>query len=259
MKKNTFSVIIVPHDLKKTRTYKVPYPLFYTFVVVAGIGLVVLIVFIATYGRVLLKAREAVELEKQVEELTKRAEKVAELRRNIARMRELDLQIRQMLGLPIDTQMVAEKELIASAEDIPSDRISAAHDQLLKSIPTFWPVRGFITRGFSISGGKGSPNYHPGIDIAVDEGTPVLAAASGVVVETGWDDIYGYYVVIDHGFGLKTLYGHNERVVVMKDERVVRGQTIAYSGNTGRSTAPHLHFEVIKDNVPVDPMKYLLK
>ena len=64
---------------------------------------------------------------------------------------------------------------------------------------------------------------------------------------------------IDHGYGIKTLYGHNDRLVVMRGERVGRGQTIAYSGNTGRSSAPHLHFEVLQDNVNADPLKYLLK
>jgi murein DD-endopeptidase MepM/ murein hydrolase activator NlpD len=71
--------------------------------------------------------------------------------------------------------------------------------------------------------------------------------------------VYGYYVKIDHGYGIKTLYGHNERLVVMKGERVGRGQTIAYSGNTGKSTAPHVHFEVTQNNVYVDPLKYLLQ
>jgi len=259
MNKNTFSVIIVPHDLKKTRTYRVPYFLFYTFLVLVGVGLVILIIFVATYGRILLKAREAVILEKQVEELTRRTEKMGELRRNLARLRAMDLKIKQLLGVPVDTQLVASAEVIRSENEISAAPLTASQSQLLRSIPTFWPVRGFITKAFNVTGGKSSPSYHPGIDIAVDEGTPVVASAGGVVIERGWDDIYGYYVVIDHGFGLKTLYGHNERVVVMKGERVARGQTIAYSGNTGRSTAPHLHFEVLKDNVPVDPMKYLLK
>lgn len=259
MNKDTFSIIIVPHDLKKTRTYRVPYALFYTFMVLIGVGLVVLIIFVATYGKILLKARESVILEKQVQELTKRTEKLGELRRNLARLRSMDIQIKQLLGVPIDTQLVAESSVATSEEEIKANPISASQRQLLGSMPTFWPVRGFITKGFNIAGGKSSASYHPGIDIAVDEGTPVVASASGVVIERGWDDIYGYYVVIDHGFGLKTLYGHNERVVVMKGEKVARGQTIAYAGNTGHSTAPHLHFEVLKDNVPVDPMKYLLK
>jgi murein DD-endopeptidase MepM/ murein hydrolase activator NlpD len=79
------------------------------------------------------------------------------------------------------------------------------------------------------------------------------------VTEAGWDDAYGYYVQIDHGYGIKTLYAHADMLVVSKGERVAQGQTIAYSGNTGRSTAPHLHFQVTQNNVPVDPLKYLLE
>jgi murein DD-endopeptidase MepM/ murein hydrolase activator NlpD len=130
---------------------------------------------------------------------------------------------------------------------------------VLQALPSFWPVRGYITRGFSVAGGEGDPHYHPGVDIAVDRGIPVRAAAAGYVVEAAWDDTYGFYVVIDHGYGIKTLYGHNDRLVVISGERVGRGQTIAYSGSTGRSTAPHLHFAVMRGGVYVDPLEYLLQ
>ena len=259
MKKDTFSIIIVPHDLKKTRTYKMPYSLFYLLVVLLAIGLVVIIIFVATYGRILLQAREAAGLEKQVEELTRRAEMMGELRRNLAHMTAMNMQIRRMLGIATDTASAGEGGGKIDRSRAESMAYGIDRNQMLRSIPTFWPVRGYITRGFSVAGGKNSSTYHPGIDIAVDVGTPVLASASGVVTEAGWDDTYGYYVEIDHGFGLKTLYGHNQRVVVKKDERVVRGQTIAYSGNTGKSSAPHLHFEITRDNVPVNPLDYLLK
>ena len=132
-------------------------------------------------------------------------------------------------------------------------------EYILRALPTFWPVRGYITRGFHIAGGEDDPQYHPGIDIGVDRGTPVRAAAPGDVIEGGWDDTYGFYVMVDHGYGIKTLYGHNDRLVVMKGERVGRGQTIAYAGSTGLSTAPHLHFAVIRDGIHVDPLEYLLQ
>jgi murein DD-endopeptidase MepM/ murein hydrolase activator NlpD len=130
---------------------------------------------------------------------------------------------------------------------------------MLRAIPTFWPVRGFITQRFNAAGSTREALFHGGIDIAVDRGTPVRAAASGYVTEAGWDESYGYYVQIDHGYGIKTLYAHADMLVVMDGERVEQGQTIAYSGNTGKSTAPHLHFQVTQNNVPVDPLKYLLQ
>jgi murein DD-endopeptidase MepM/ murein hydrolase activator NlpD len=257
MKKGTFSIIIVPHDIKKTRTFRVPYGLFYSLLAIVGVGAVVLIVFVATYGKLLVKAREAVIYERQVDELTKRNEQVGELLRNFSKLRAMDLQIRTMLGLelsPQDSVIVknTEAQELAEADDLGDDEM-----QMLRSIPSSWPVRGYITKGFSIGSGEKDEQYHPGIDIAVDRGTPVRAAASGYVTEAGYDDVYGHYVWLDHGYGIKTLYGHNDRLVVMRGERVGRGQTIAYSGNSGKSTAPHLHFEVVQNNRPVDPMKYL--
>ncbi len=256
MKRGTFSVIVVPHDLKKTRTYRVPYRLFYVLVTLLGITAVVLIVFVATYGRLLIKTRETVMLERQVDELSRRNERIGELTRNLARLHEMDGRIRGMLGM--DTK---DGDTVASAGVALSDDrgFDEEREQVLMATPTFWPVKGYITKGYSVKGGEGSRQYHRGIDIAVERGTPVKASANGEVSDAGWDDTYGYYVVLDHGYGIKTLYGHNERLVVMKGERVGRGQTIAFSGNTGRSTAPHLHFEVSRNNIAVDPLKYLLK
>ena len=121
-----------------------------------------------------------------------------------------------------------------------------------------WPLKGYVTREFRVSPGDKTEQYHPGIDIAAQRNTPVRAAAEGVVTTSGWDETYGYLVVIDHGFGIASLYGHNSRNLVSVGDRVDRGQTIAFLGSTGKSTAPHLHFEVRKNDVPVDPRKYLL-
>ncbi len=99
--------------------------------------------------------------------------------------------------------------------------------------------------------------YHSGIDIGVDEGTPVHAADGGVVVWSGWMGGYGYAVVIDHGNGLSTLYGHNSELAVDEGQSVAKGQVISYAGSTGNSTGPHVHFEVRVNGDPVDPMGYL--
>ncbi|MBN1163367.1 MAG: M23 family metallopeptidase [Candidatus Krumholzibacteriota bacterium] len=259
MKKDTFSVIIVPHDVNKTRTYKVPYSLLYVMLTFLIIGTVSLVIFIATYGRLLVKTRETILLEKQVAELTRRNEKINELMRNLAQIHAMDLKVRQMLGLDIDRADSLAMQSTGALEDQTDREVQNEKAQMLRAIPSFWPVRGFITKGFSIAGGEKDPNFHPGIDIGVERGVPVKAAASGYVLEASWNDIYGYFVRIDHGYGIKTLYGHNERLVVIRGERVGRGQTIAFSGNTGRSSAPHLHFEVTLNNNYVDPLKYLLQ
>lgn len=122
-----------------------------------------------------------------------------------------------------------------------------------------WPVQGVITSPF---GWRTHPIFgrqilHSGIDIGVDEGTVVHAADSGTVVYSGWISGYGYAVIIDHGNGLSTLYGHNSGLIVSEGQSVSKGEPIAYAGSTGNSTGPHVHFEVRQNGDPVDPLGYL--
>ncbi|MDY3973391.1 murein hydrolase activator EnvC [uncultured Veillonella sp.] len=122
-----------------------------------------------------------------------------------------------------------------------------------------WPVNGVITSDF---GWRTHPIFgrqilHSGIDIGVDEGTPVHSADSGVVAYSGWMDGYGYAVVVDHGNGISTLYGHNSDLAVSEGQTVSKGSVIAYAGSTGNSTGPHVHFEVRVNGDPVNPLGYL--
>ena len=116
-----------------------------------------------------------------------------------------------------------------------------------------WPVHGVLTSGFGWRWGR----MHEGVDIAVSNGTPVVAAKAGVVIVAGWMGGYGNLVVVDHGGGVATAYGHNTSVTVGVGQQVAQGQLIAYSGNTGHSTGPHVHFEVRINGGAVDPMGYL--
>jgi murein DD-endopeptidase MepM/ murein hydrolase activator NlpD len=116
-----------------------------------------------------------------------------------------------------------------------------------------WPVHGILTSGFGWRWGR----MHEGIDIAVSNGTPVVAAAAGTVIVAGWMGGYGNLVVVDHGGGISTAYGHNTSVTVGVGQQVAQGQLIAYSGSTGHSTGPHVHFEVRINGGAVDPMGYL--
>ncbi|WP_324715755.1 peptidoglycan DD-metalloendopeptidase family protein [Carboxydochorda subterranea] len=123
-----------------------------------------------------------------------------------------------------------------------------------------WPVQGPVTSSFgwrSSPFGSGEREFHEGVDIAVPVGTPVRAAASGVVIQAGWMGGFGYGVVIDHGGGLQTLYGHNRRLAVRVGQKVRRGQVISWSGSTGRSTGPHLDFRIKKDGRTIDPLTML--
>ncbi|MBE3599234.1 MAG: peptidoglycan DD-metalloendopeptidase family protein [Limnochordaceae bacterium] len=116
-----------------------------------------------------------------------------------------------------------------------------------------WPARGGISSPFGWRWGR----MHEGIDIAVNTGTPVRAAAPGRVVYARWGGSYGYLVSVDHGDGVETRYAHNSRIVVREGQAVRRGQVLAYSGNTGNSTGPHVHFEVRFRGRAVNPLAYL--
>ena len=123
------------------------------------------------------------------------------------------------------------------------------------STPTHWPlgVPGFVTRG-QIASGDGSGEAHSGIDIAVPLGSPVRAAGGGLVETAGTDSSYGLYVLVRHPDGYETLYGHASRLLVRDGDSVTAGQVIALSGSSGRSTAPHLHFEIRHNGTSIDPL-----
>lgn len=118
--------------------------------------------------------------------------------------------------------------------------------------PTTWPLteRGFITQTLL----EGEGGEHPGLDIAVPTDSYIRAAGPGTVVDVGEDPVYGRFVRLDHGGGYRTLYGHASATSVEMGQQVRRGEVIALSGSTGRSTAPHLHFEILLDGVAVDPL-----
>ena len=131
----------------------------------------------------------------------------------------------------------------------------------IASTPSIWPVKGWVTSDF---GYRRSPftfaaDFHPGVDIAASWGTPVVAPADGVVTFSGYKSGYGKTVIIDHGFGVVTQYGHASELFAQEGEKIKRGAKIALVGSTGHSTGPHLHYEIHVDSVPVDPMKYILK
>lgn len=119
--------------------------------------------------------------------------------------------------------------------------------------PSGAPAQGDFSSYYGARWGR----LHAGIDIANDVGTPITATAAGVVSSSGWEGAYGYCVTIDHGNGMTTLYGHCSELLVSAGTRVKKGQVIARMGNTGRSTGPHVHYEVHIDGVAVNPVSYL--
>ena len=156
---------------------------------------------------------------------------------------------------------LAEIDALEEQSAVLAERIRQAQQQS-SSVPVVvpsgsgvlgWPVSGPVTSGFGLRWGR----MHEGIDIAVAEGTPVRAAGAGTVIYAGWMGGYGNLVVVDHGNGLSTAYAHNSSLGVGVGQSVTAGQVVSYSGNTGNSTGPHVHFEVRVNGSAVDPLGYL--
>ncbi len=156
-----------------------------------------------------------------------------------------------------ELQMLAE---IQERNAYKVERFFDSQRSLLASTPTIWPVRGWITSSFGkrISPFTGMLQMHEGLDIAARPGIQVKASADGVVIYSGWKSDFGKLVTIDHGYGYRTRYGHLSKIYVKNGQRVKRGDTLGAVGSTGRSTGPHLHYEVKVRGLPVNPKTYLL-
>lgn len=129
----------------------------------------------------------------------------------------------------------------------------------LESLPSLWPARGFLVSGFGvrISPFTDTPVFHHGLDIDAPQGSPARAAAAGKVVRSGFESMYGNLVVIDHGNGYRTIYAHLSERLVEAGASVQRGNVIGKVGATGRTTGPHLHYEVHVNGLPVNPIRFL--
>jgi len=132
---------------------------------------------------------------------------------------------------------------------------------LLASTPSLWPTRGWVTSDFGVRLDPYTAErvMHQGIDIASPSGQAVYSPSDGTVVYTGTEGGYGKVLIIDHGYGVKTRYGHLSEIFVKQGERVNRGARVAAVGNTGRSTGPHLHYEVRVNGIPENPRKFILE
>lgn len=251
--------IVVPHgggDLG-TRSFEVSYRRLRLAALVAAAGFAVFLAMAISYAFVASRAARVPALEREVAALQADRARVAQLQRVLARMEQQYGQVRAMLGAEappaVDSLAAPAAEGDAPApEDDPAPPDAAAGGD---SEPTGWPLaaRGFVTRGHLAR----VPGRHPGLDIAVPTGTRILASGAGEVVEAGEDSLYGRFVRIRHGGGWESVYGHASRVLVRAGQRVRAGQPIALSGNTGVSTAPHLHFELRRDGRAVDPREYV--
>ncbi len=285
-----FSLLIVRGD--GTRVLRVNVPRRVPQAAVAG-----LVVFLTALGVVLAdwvhvrrslrdSASLYAEIEQQqavIDDFNRRA---AELRREVAGWREMHARIWEAFGPELKARKPAsgvggkaeppdrrepatlqeEVDLLTATvteqgESLRAlDQLIARARKALAMLPSRWPVRGRVNSEFGrrqSPWGGGDQEFHAGIDIDADRGTPVRAPAAGRVYHAGAGADYGLMVIVDHDNGVRTLYGHLSKILVKQGDRVERGTVLALTGNTGRSSGPHLHYEVLVKGQPVNPRAYL--
>lgn len=255
----TFIVIPYGRDAASTRSYEVSYRRL-KLALVLGVAVALLLVMMAgSWFWLAGQAARVPGLTSEVRSLSRDRARVEELARTVNQLNAEYAKVRAMLGADSTTlPAIVDSTAAPSADSASGDSASADSaegDQAAapprSSLPRGWPLaaRGYVTRGH-LARMRGS---HPGMDIAVASGSRILAAGGGTVAEVGEDSVYGRFVRLAHPDGYESLYAHASSLLVRARQRVPAGGTIALSGSTGMSTAPHLHFEIRKDGQPVDP------
>lgn len=245
-------ITIIVAGLGQGRTYKLTVSRAIAWLALAALVLLVtgFVISLVLYGRTTVVARRVEALAEENARLIGRSQRLADLQREVDRLRSVEAKVLALMG--VDTLAAGRGQWGELTEGSSADStIQSAEGWFI------WPVTGAISRGYRLDRASGTP--HLGLDITGETGAPVKAAQAGIVSFAGSDSVFGNMVVIDHGGGVTTLYGHNSSLLVTRGESVRRGQVIARLGSTGRSTAPHLHFEVREGESRVDPLKYLQK
>jgi murein DD-endopeptidase MepM/ murein hydrolase activator NlpD len=271
---------------------KIPIPTRYLYVLVFGavIGILGLTGLATSYVRMLLKVSSYNQLRAEREDLKNRyshLEQVAKERdMQVASLGSLASEVSSLYGLKPDPVLIKA----AASDNIEDPQVSSSLDRLYtlkdaalsgattvglslgltrnvttadwmraNSAPSLWPVEGQITGSFGerIDPFNGEGAFHSGVDIGAVFGQPVVAPADGLVEFADFMGGYGRAVIVDHGHGISTRYGHLKAFAVFPGQRIHRGDTIGFVGDSGRSTGPHLHYEVRINDIPVNPRKYL--
>ena len=288
MRKRFYILFVARDDDGQLRKIPIPVHYLYLFVVGAAIGFLSLTGIASSYARMLLKVSRYNELRTEKEDLRNRYSRLEEV------AQERDVQVASLGSLASEVSALyglkAEPLVSSAAEPIQAADVSSSLDQLyaLKSTalsgaatigislgmsknmttadwlrasaaPNLWPVEGQITGSFGerIDPFNGEGAFHSGVDISAGYGQSVIAPADGTVVFADFMGGYGRAIVVDHGHGITTRYGHLANFAVISGQRVHRGDTLGYVGLSGRSTGPHLHYEVRINDTPVNPHKYL--
>lgn len=248
------TVIWVSDDGETTRSFEIRRNMLR-----AGIGASVLIIVLVILSALYLipRAMDYRGLKGQVQDLMDERMKVARLVQDLSRIQEMDAYIRHLLQTDMEFGGDADRGDTTRLGS-PLHGLGFTPVSYLDNIPSRLPVTGFVAQEFQEPGtrlGEG----HLGLDIAAKTGSAVNAAASGMVIFSGWSFPYGNLVIIYHGDDFFSLYGHNQRNLVEERQMVERGQLIALVGETGQTTGPHLHFEIWKGEEPLDPRLFIVQ
>ena len=291
------SLMVVGNSQDRLRQLKISYSLILGVIFIIVFLISSNIILTTNYVNTQVTINEADRLAMENKHLTSKFDKlkgeVAEISSRYSTLVEKEIQIRNIFNLPEISG--DERQLgIGGPDNIEMDKLSTAlrvahttetdvdallrlstfelekyeevfgelqnKKDLLDHTPSICPSRGHYTRGFGMKHDPftGYKRFHGGIDIANKYGTPIYSSADGVIQATGRMSDLGKYVIIDHGYGYKTKYGHLKEIKVKRGQKVRRGDLVALMGNTGYSTGPHLHYEVIKHGQRVNPQQYIL-
>lgn len=245
-----YTVVLVPSDSERTRSIRLAPRVLRIAAAVGAISGLALALMLGSWWYFAAQTARIPGLEAQIGQLETENAKVEQLAENLVALQAEYGKIRAMLGGDI---LASNTPTDVFPTDAPAMADDAAQSTGLSTeIPTSWPLAtaGFVTQELQ----QAQTGTHPGVDIAVPQHSYIRASGAGVVLEAGADSVYGLYVLIEHGnSGYQSMYGHASRLFVAPGDQIRQNEVIALSGNTGRSTAPHLHFEILQDGRPIDP------
>ena len=246
--RRSLSIIVVPDGGRESRTFRVSYRTLRFAAAGVMAGALLLALMAGSWWYLAARATRVAALEEEVAVLGRDRARVEAFATQLEQLERRYEQIRGLFGSD-SAQVASDLWLPPVAGRSGGVRAGADGEG---SRPTSWPLtqRGFITQGLL----EGLEGEHPGLDIAIPADSYIRASGAGVVVDVGDDAVYGRFVTLDHGDGYRTLYAHASQTLVELGHRVRRNEVIALSGSTGRSTAPHLHFEILLNGEAVDPL-----
>jgi murein DD-endopeptidase MepM/ murein hydrolase activator NlpD len=248
------TVLIQKDGTTKTRSYRFKLWTVRLGAWLLGAAGLVLVLLAALYGPTFRAAARVPGMERELNRLRAENAKVRQLSAALDSAESRYAQVRQMMGGEIVRDPLTITSSLPVAPPIRARLASSPVERTLGlSVPQYWPLdeTGYITRGQVKAGGR--DEAHPGIDIAVSIGSLVRASGGAVVRQAGEDPEYGLFVLLEHPEEYQTMYGHLSRILVAADATVAPGQVIGLTGNSGRSTAPHLHFEIRQRGLSLDP------